>query len=139
RCLEGTRMEVLQTIKESIDESGSRSITWMYGLVGLGKYTINLTLADFYARQKRLAASFFIPRDYPELDRLDCFVPTITSHLMSTIPGFRGILRKTLQDDSTLLNQSFGFQFEKLILDPLSQVPPRKHSMVVILDLLHHC
>ena len=139
RCLPGTRTEVLKAIKDCIDGEKSKQICWLYGLAGSGKYTVNLTLADYYADERRLAGSFFFSKKDPELDNFNHFVATLASQLIVSFPNLKALLQEALERDPTLIRQSFRFQFEKLILDPLKKITLSGPPMVIIIDSLDDC
>lgn len=98
RCLPGTRTEVLKAIKDCIDGEKSKQICWLYGLAGSGKYTVNLTLADYYADERRLAGSFSSQRKIPNLIISTISSPHWLLNLSFRSPTWRLSCRRPLKE-----------------------------------------
>src|SRR5947208_12597876 len=81
RCLEGTRVELLETIRQWIIDPSGKQIFWLRGQAGMGKTTVSLSVADECDRQGRLGGSFIFSRDQADRSELRHFFPTIAHQL----------------------------------------------------------
>ncbi|KIK93400.1 hypothetical protein PAXRUDRAFT_59272, partial [Paxillus rubicundulus Ve08.2h10] len=62
-CLPGTRLDLLARLAGWVDHPDvDQRICWLSGLAGSGKSAVAQTIAEKYASQNRLAASFFFSR-----------------------------------------------------------------------------
>jgi tRNA A37 threonylcarbamoyladenosine biosynthesis protein TsaE len=64
KCMEGTRKDVLQQIKDWMDDFDAPNILLLTGSPGAGKSTISSTLIADLSECGRLASSFFFKREY---------------------------------------------------------------------------
>jgi hypothetical protein len=111
-------------------------------MAGTGKSTISRTVAQMFADEGILGASFFFKRG--ELDRGSAarLFTTISAQIIAREPSLAEHVRAALDEDSTIPNKSLKVQFEKLILEPLSRlkgdvIKPRR--MVLVIDALDEC
>lgn len=58
-CLADTRVELLEEIRDWAADLSAEPIFWLNGMAGTGKSTISRTVAEPFASQGRLGASFF--------------------------------------------------------------------------------
>ena len=58
RCLEDTRVDLLQRIDEWRLNSNQQGIFWLNGMAGTGKSTIACTAASAFAKQRCLGQAF---------------------------------------------------------------------------------
>ncbi|KAG8983913.1 hypothetical protein FRB94_007674 [Tulasnella sp. JGI-2019a] len=141
-CLEGTRVGILQTLRDwifSSDETQLR-IFWLKGQAGAGKSAIAHTISQDCAAKGNLGASFFFSRDQADrTDGLRAFT-TIAHQLAHSIPGFRAPLVTALQDEEEAYRSDISIQLEELILVPLRTVIDNALSpTVIVLDALDEC
>ena len=58
-CLPGTRKDVLDRVYTWADSRSDSTVCVLYGPLGSGKTTLATTLAEKYAKENRLAGTFF--------------------------------------------------------------------------------
>ena len=85
-CLNETRVDVLETIKNWGAGLNDESIFWLNGMAGTGKSTIARTVAHIYNEQKQLGASFFFSRDVGDLSDAGKFFTSIAVQLARRSP-----------------------------------------------------
>jgi len=141
RCMDGTRVDQLTTIREWIADTQKPNIFLIYGSPGAGKSAISSTLA-FEIPPKHRCTRFFFRRD--EADRRDPTLvwPTVAFELASGDRNMKkGIVdiletKKTRPHDANVTEQ-----FEALIREPLMNAGERRPvaPFIVILDALDEC
>ncbi|KIK53720.1 hypothetical protein GYMLUDRAFT_109289, partial [Collybiopsis luxurians FD-317 M1] len=67
KCTEGTRIDILKTIKDWVVDTSDCTppVFWLRGMAGMGKSTIAYSICDHFDNQDeghRLGASFFCSR-----------------------------------------------------------------------------
>jgi len=116
---------------------------WLNGMAGTGKSTIARTVAREWARKKRLGASFFFSRGHGDLARASKFFTTLAHQLATAESGLAAGVRKAICDHPDVPRQSLRDQWERLILEPLSQLnesssdPAR--TLILVIDALDEC
>ncbi|KAI9785549.1 MAG: hypothetical protein M1839_009290 [Geoglossum umbratile] len=142
RCLPNTRTELLHHIREWAKDENGKPIFWLKGMAGTGKSTIARSVAQSFADQRQLAASFFFKKGEGECSNATRFFTTIATDLIARIPGLIPRIRKALDDDPGISERIMKDQFEKLILHPLSEIqqaPSQASVCVVVIDALDEC
>ncbi|KAH0548036.1 hypothetical protein GP486_008222, partial [Trichoglossum hirsutum] len=120
RCLANTRVELRRQIAEWAEDRNGKPIFWLKGVAGTGKSTIARSVAQSFAGQHQLAASFFFKRGEGERGNAIRFFTTIVADLIARVPGLISGIRKALDADPGISERVLKDQFEKLILHPLS-------------------
>ena len=82
RCHPGTREDLLRQIREWAQDPQGKCIFWLNGMAGTGKSTISRTVAQSFAEDSQLGASFFFKRGEGERGNASRFFTTITLHLV---------------------------------------------------------
>ena len=140
RCLSNTRVELLSQITEWAKDRNGKPIFWLNGMAGTGKSTIARTVAQSFADQCQLGASFFFKRGEGERGNATRFFTTIAIDLMGHAPGIRSGIRKTIDTDPAISEKALKDQFEKLIFQPLSEAEPLQAlELVIVIDALDEC
>lgn len=144
RCLQGTRIQLLDRLTRWIDGEGeddnTKPICWVNGRPGSGKSAVSQTIAERFASQKRLAASFFFSRRDIERRTTRHFFPTIVTQLLSSIPTIRPVILAALEQDCMIPSKVLREQMQKLLLEPLSSgLEHPGSSFLVIVDALDEC
>ncbi|KXX78527.1 Vegetative incompatibility protein HET-E-1 [Madurella mycetomatis] len=138
RCHSDTRTELLRQIREWANDAQAESIFWLNGVAGTGKSTISRTVADSFAADGLLGASFFFKRGEGDRGKADLVFPTIASQLVRNIPALVPSVRKAIDADPEVPKKALRDQFEKLILQPLGCIH-RTTAVVIIIDALDEC
>ncbi|KAH7927519.1 WD40 repeat-like protein [Leucogyrophana mollusca] len=139
-CLPGTRVELLRRISEWIAKKDGEPICWLNGLAGSGKSAVAQSVAERYAGQQRLAASFFFSRRELERSTTQHFFPTIACQIMAFMPSIKPAIVAALDKDYTIPSKVLSEQMQKLLLVPLSGVEesPSLPALIVV-DSLDEC
>ncbi|KAF1952151.1 vegetative incompatibility protein HET-E-1 [Byssothecium circinans] len=140
KCLPNTRTELLCHIRKWANDRNSKSLFWIKGMAGTGKSTIARTVAQSFADQHQLGASFFFKSGEGERGNATRFFTTIAMDLIARVPGMRPGIRKAINADPAISEKALKDQFEKLILGPLSEAVPRQNTkLVVVIDAMDEC
>ncbi|OCK76219.1 NACHT and WD40 domain protein [Lepidopterella palustris CBS 459.81] len=142
RCLYNTRVELLRTVETWGRSPTSACIFWLRGMAGTGKSTIARTIADSFAKEKQLGASFFFSRGKGDLGYARKFVTTIAAQLAGKDPSLRYYISKAISDNSHIVREGLREQWKHLIFRPLLELEeksPRPQTFVVVIDALDEC
>jgi hypothetical protein len=140
RCLRNTRVELLNQITEWAKDKNGKPMFWLNGIAGTGKSTIARTVAQSFANQRQLGASFFFKRGEGERGNATRFFTTIATDLMDRVPEIRSGIRKAIIADPAISEKALKDQFEKLILQPLLEAAPcQALELVIMIDALDEC
>ncbi len=141
-CLEGTRTELLRQIADWSDDANSKCIFWLCGMAGTGKSTISRTVSRRLDQQRRLGASFFFKRGEEDRGGAGRFFATIALQLVHHIPGLDQAIATALSAEYSLQGRSLREQFDKLLLEPLSNATLASNTssnLIIIIDALDEC
>ncbi|KAJ6258219.1 Vegetative incompatibility protein [Drechslerella dactyloides] len=140
-CLEGTRVDLLETIYQWSDDPEGKGIFWLVGMAGTGKSTISRTVARQLRANKQLAASFFFKRGEADRSNSTRLFTTIASQLANHDRRFAARIQNAIQEDPVIFMKALKEQFCKLILEPLSGVRPvsRRARLILLIDALDEC
>ena len=135
-CLRGTRVDVLQSLEDWLEEEQHQCVFWLNGLAGTGKSTIAQTFATITFAEGKLGASFFCSRDFEDRSNLQAIFPTVAFQLAYRYPQFREQLLQVLRANPGIGRGSLCSQMETLIIDPFLaiQIPT-----LIIIDGLDEC
>jgi hypothetical protein len=142
RCHPDTRIELLRHIENWADDPHGKSIYWLSGLAGTGKSTISRTIAQSFADQGKLGASFFFKRGEGERGNASRIFTTIAAQLTRNIPALLPRVREAIGKDSGIAGRTLKKQFDALILQPLSELgrtSSTRTKLALILDALDEC
>ena len=142
RCLANTRVELQRQIKGWAKDGHGKPIFWLNGMAGTGKSTIARTVARLFADEGQLGASFFFKKGEGDRGTAGRFFTTIAKDLMAHEPGLKSGIAKAIDADPGISDKALKEQFDKLILQPLSelrQAPPNALGLVIVIDALDEC
>jgi hypothetical protein len=111
-------------------------------MAGTGKSTISRTIAQWFKDRGLLGASFFFKRGERDRDSSHFFFTTIAYQLVSRERALEPYIRNAIDADPALTGKVMREQFEKLILQPLSNLlgdPENPANIVIVVDALDEC
>jgi hypothetical protein len=111
-------------------------------MAGTGKSTISRTIAQSFADEGQLGASFFFKRGEGDRGNATKFFTTITAQLIVKVPALTPHVRKAIDIDPAISGKAMKEQFEKLILQPFSEtkhISPQISRLVIVVDALDEC
>lgn len=142
-CLQGTRTELLQQIKEWAFSPNTKCLFWLNGMAGTGKSTISRTVAKSLKETKHLGASFFFKRGEGDRGNATKLLPTLARQLVLNFSGLSAGLQKALHGDPDIASKSLREQFDKILLQPLLDLKQldeqSPHTAVIVIDALDEC
>jgi hypothetical protein len=141
-CLPQTRTEILHQVATWVEDPRAKSIFWLNGMAGTGKSTIARTVAKSFRQKGLLGASFFFKRGEGDCGNARRFFPTIATQLTFEVHQLAPHIAKVIEANPTISTKSLKEQFDKLLLQPLSQLELRNQSistMLIVIDALDEC
>ncbi|KAJ3511724.1 hypothetical protein NMY22_g15564 [Coprinellus aureogranulatus] len=146
-CLEGTRKNVIKKIRSWADGTllfSNPHIMWIYGYAGCGKSAIAQDIAEYFAREGRLAGSFFFFRGSGDRSRIKRFARTVASQIHLAIPSSGPVLESVVKKNPDLLDTtktSLSAQFQHLVYDIVKAIKAtlRHGPLIIVLDALDEC
>ncbi|KAG1823055.1 hypothetical protein EV424DRAFT_1398190 [Suillus variegatus] len=152
KCLEGTRVVLLNYIYESLDRQGNSQLIWLHGTAGVGKSAVAFTVAERMrglkvkegSKEKRLAGTFFFSRKHTKRRTTGYFFATLIYQLASNFPSIREDVNRIILNNPTLLDHdtSLRDQMEALFLQPLQRLKLRLREcppLTFVIDALDEC
>ncbi|KAH7310229.1 hypothetical protein B0J17DRAFT_552251, partial [Rhizoctonia solani] len=119
---------------------------WMNGMAGTGKTTITYSVCAELDdpsnpdTTSQLGASFFCSRLIPECRQVKHIIPTIAYQLAQRSLPFQNTLDRILESDPDASTRKLKIQFEKLIVQPLSEGQESLPTeFLVVIDALDEC
>lgn len=139
-CQAGTQTRAIQYILDWVNDSG-RALLWIYSHAGTGKSTLARTIARELTETSQIAAGYFFKRGDASRNDVSRVFPTIASQLMSTIPRYESLLRKsvTASKNPDIETMRLDEQFKVLINGPLSEIGIVPSTKVITIDALDEC
>jgi hypothetical protein len=138
-CLPNTRVGVIGFIKDWANDTSEQRMLWIHGLAGSGKSTISTTIANIFRDSGQLGAFLFFDRDTTERSDPMRVVRTLAHQLGSSNPTGGAAIRSVIERDQNILMSPLTCQFQRLVLDPLSEVELPASTIVIVLDALDEC
>ena len=112
-------------------------------MAGTGKSTISRTVARSLLDQGLLGASFFFKRGWGDRGNASRFFTTIAAQLVVRMPRLVPNVVKALDSDPAISDKAMKEQFEKLVLQPLSEIPRdpscNRRKLIIVIDALDEC
>jgi hypothetical protein len=122
------------------NDKNGKPIFWLNGAAGTGKSTIARTIAETFADQQQLGANFFFKRGKGERGNATRFFTTIATQRAARISQLGPGIKNAIDADPTISEKALRDQFEKLIIQPLSE---EAHLpvlvLLVVIDALDKC
>jgi hypothetical protein len=141
-CLPGTRVPIIQVIREWItNPSADSSVFWLHGLAGSGKSTLMTTVAHIFMESGQLGAFLFFDRDSSERNDPKLVIRTLAYQLALFDSQIGAKISEATKANPRIIYSPLRFQFLKLLVEPLSSpdVLQSEASIVLVLDALDEC
>ncbi|KAJ9653656.1 hypothetical protein H2198_007167 [Neophaeococcomyces mojaviensis] len=145
-CHPATRLDLLQSVRDWTQCVDGKNIFWLNGVAGTGKSTISWTIAKWLSDlgsggPVALGASFFFKRGEGDRASATLLFPTIANQLAIYISHFDVFLAQAIKAHPQICSKSLGEQFNKLICEPLRQLPTGmgQSTFVLVVDALDEC
>jgi NACHT domain len=141
-CLEGTRLDLLERIKEWTTDFSAPNILWLKGHPGVGKSAIATSMVEHLSTMKRLGSRFFFQRQKANIMTSNALWRTVAYDLARRHPTIRkSIIAKLKEDDLSLTTINVDKLFLHLILEPLIESERNSEELlpVVVIDALDEC
>ena len=141
-CLGNTRVELQHQVTEWAKNRDGKQIFWLSGMAGTGKSTIARTIAQSFADQSQLGASFFFKKGEGDRGNASKLFTTLAVDLMAHIPELKPEIRKAIETEPAIAEKALKDQFVKLIRQPLSEIKRtslRDTRFVLVIDALDEC
>jgi hypothetical protein len=107
---------------------------------------LSQTIAELYAENGRLAASFFFLRGAGARTRIDHLIPTLAYQICVSIPTSKTVVEKVLDEEPFILSTSLTHQFQKLVIEPLLAASSgltaflsTTKANIIVIDALDEC
>jgi hypothetical protein len=153
KCLQGTRIDILNYIHGLLDDQVKSRIIWLHGTAGVGKSAVAFTVAERMrglkvtertTAERRLAGSFFFSRKHTQRRTTGYFFATLAYQLAIDFPSIRDDVNRAIRENPALLDpdKSLHDQMEALFLHPLRQLYFRLRDSpppVFVIDALDEC
>jgi len=147
KCHPNTRVTVINKITEWATRmiNADAFILWLYGPAGAGKTAIARKVAELFAAQGLLLASFLFFRSDPKRNTMKPLVANIAYRISCVIPATKKLINAAIEADPLILSYSMEVQLTKLVLEPLRLLTDEdyfKHQQfpqLVVIDGLDEC
>ncbi|KAF2860462.1 hypothetical protein K470DRAFT_70095 [Piedraia hortae CBS 480.64] len=141
-CLDGTRVDIRETIQKWATTDDEQRVFWLSGKAGTGKSTIARTVAHELAKRGYLVGSFFFKRGGgEELSNAQYLFPTLAHHMACFIPSISDKIANASRDSPDAGSKLLEKQFKMLIEGPLSGYNTGSATDVraIVVDALDEC
>lgn len=138
-CLEGTRVEVLDSINTWVrDASTSEKVLWIRGMAGRGKSTVASTVA-YQWKYWSASAIFHFRRGQSEADkRLVCALARQLGNC-TLLPEVKESILQSVRENPDIGQGRLQDQFQALFVRPLSRLSNISLPILLVIDALDEC
>ncbi|KAF8178753.1 hypothetical protein BJ912DRAFT_650319 [Pholiota molesta] len=122
KCYPQTRLAILAEIQHWVrnPELRKKLIMWIYGPAGSGKSAIAQTIAEIFAQEGLLVASFFFSRTGIGRNDTSQFIASISYQLSISIPEVRAHIAIAVEQDPLVFSRTLLSQMQALVIKPLN-------------------
>ncbi|KZV60178.1 hypothetical protein PENSPDRAFT_760153 [Peniophora sp. CONT] len=140
-CLQGTRVKILDELRDWSRDNGSPRIFWLNGMAGIGKSAIARSFCHDLHRDGLLGGSFFCSRrrSAEEGDALR-IIPSLAASLVLRDPDYKRELLVELNKETFSRHWNLDIQLQRLLHHPFAHVQPSARPLqVLVIDALDEC
>ncbi|KAK2028243.1 pfs domain-containing protein [Colletotrichum zoysiae] len=150
-CHPGTRLGVMDGIRDWAEDPNNQDVYWLSGLAGTGKSTVARTLAQEFDKNHTLAGTFFFKRGNTDQNKASLLFSTIARQLVERRPDVSRFLEAEIRDCSNISSKNIREQFRRLIHQPLQKyyednfkkayfaASENTKSLILIIDAIDEC
>ncbi|KAJ7450485.1 hypothetical protein B0H11DRAFT_1822084, partial [Mycena galericulata] len=139
-CHPGTRTAILAELDAwSRDTSPTSQLLWLHGSAGAGKSAIAQMFAGDCDTLGRLGASFFFRRGHTKRGTWHNLIATIAYQLANSVPELLLPIQQAVENDKPIGGRALTVQFQKLLVEPFSNVTGLQFQPIIVLDGLDEC
>jgi hypothetical protein len=138
-CLEGTRVDLLDSIAQWMSDPTGKQLYWLTGVAGTGKTTVAQSVAGMAKKLDMLGATFLF--SHASEDRRDYrrVIPTL-AYQLARDPRLRSGVVAAVNADKAIAMTSTSIQARHLLFDVLQRLSSSPPScMLIVLDALDEC
>ncbi|KAF8999293.1 hypothetical protein BDQ17DRAFT_1216395, partial [Cyathus striatus] len=139
KCLEGTAQSSLDIIRVWSNSFDGVPVLWLSGPLGTGKTSIAQTMAEEWAAQKRVFATFFFSPQVDSPEQKGELIPiilTLAYQLARSVPDIERHIVLTIRRDPSIFDAVMSKQFKELILPPLEDLRHNEVPLIFLIDAL---
>jgi len=140
-CMEGTRIAILQSIRNDIENVNGHSVIWIRGSPGAGKSALAASIAARLRKQGRHVISFRFDRTQSSTINIDALWRSVALDLARLYPSIRQHIHNVVQGNMLPDPHDVDDVFDCLIETPLSMLNdvPLEKLPVIVIDALDEC
>ncbi|KAF3937773.1 hypothetical protein ABW19_dt0204807 [Dactylella cylindrospora] len=139
-CLPGTRTDLLNRLIQWAEDPEGKCMFWLNGMAGTGKSTISRTISRYFQENEQLGATFFFKKGEGDRGSGALFFTTIAVQLARHFRSMALSIKQAIEIDSTISRRALKDQFDKFIVQPLSEVnATHRARLIVVIDALDEC
>ncbi|KIK61998.1 hypothetical protein GYMLUDRAFT_42428 [Collybiopsis luxurians FD-317 M1] len=143
-CYPGTRTQILEYLRNWVNDRTKSPIYWLYGAAGVGKSAVAQSISEEFA-QSHLAASFFFSRADSARNHLQQFFTTlafqlVTSHALG--PLLSEFVDINIRRKRNIVHANLEQQFQELIVNPCNELTAEQWKdlpRLIVIDGLDEC
>ena len=142
KCLEGTRVDLLQKIREWAKSSDSPNIFLLTGALGTGKSTVARTIAEEFEEQGKLGCYIYFERGKADSSVItSTVIQTIAYNLARKSSIIAKYIMKVTTSNEYSIFPSTDILFQDLLNNPLRSAVQGNvfDPILVVLDALDEC
>ncbi|KAG8749021.1 hypothetical protein FRC14_001748 [Serendipita sp. 396] len=134
-CLHGTRIAVLQQIRQWVNDPTASQVWWLTDVAGAGKSTIAKQLSTEWEDEGRLAGCFFFNKNRPDTTNKQGFCDTLAAQIANNQPQLRSSITHGIKEIGPVPSMCrFEDKLQKLVIQPMRSV-----ALVLVIDALDEC
>jgi len=139
--MEGTRVSLLNVLRQWSMDVTTPPIFWLDGMAGTGKSAIARSFCLFLDDEQRLGGSFFCLRGDESRATVKRILPTLACFLARRDSQYQTSLLKILQDVPDVADSTIALQVKFLLEKPLRSVSvnQQRPPLVLTIDALDEC
>ena len=147
KCHPNTRVAVVNKITDWATGRIEKDafMLWLYGPAGAGKTAIARKVAERFAENGLLLASFLFFRSDPKRNTMEPLVANIAYRVACVIPPTHELINTAMEADPLILSYSVEVQLTRLVLEPLRLLVDQDYfinqqsPLLVVIDGLDEC